>query len=82
MFFKIWQLHNFNLSLSNLQRGQVLFVHDFQKNLLLLTQDEALAAHWDHPQLTIHPTAVVLFILELQQNCQRRLDSYNDGQEP
>ena len=29
-FFKIWQLQNFNLSLTNLQRGQVLFVHDFQ----------------------------------------------------
>ena len=28
-FFKIWQLRNFNLFLSNLQRGQVLFVHDF-----------------------------------------------------
>ena len=66
-FFKIWQLHNFNLSLSNLQRGQVLFVHDFQQNLLLLTQDEALAAHWDHPQLTIHPTA--LFYLYL--NCNK-----------
>ena len=48
-FFKILQLHNFNLSLSNLQRGQVLFVHDFQQNLLLFTQDEALAAYWDHP---------------------------------
>ena len=36
-FFKIWKLHNFNLSLSNLRRGQVLFVHNFQQNLLLLT---------------------------------------------
>ena len=66
-FFKIWQLHNFNLSLSNLQRGQVLFVHDFQQNLLLLTQDEALAAHWDHPQLTIHPTAFFYLCL----NCNK-----------
>ena len=65
-FFKIWQLRNFNLSLSHLQRGQVLFVHDFQQNLLLLTQDETLAAHWDHPQLTIHPTS--LFYLCLKCN--------------
>ena len=57
-FFKIWQLRNFNLTMNNLQPGQVLFVHDFQQNLLLLTQDETSASHWDHPQLTIHPTAV------------------------
>ena len=63
-FFKIWQLHNFNLLLSNIWRGQVLFVHDFQQNLLLLTQDETLAAHWDHPQLTIHPTALFYLCLE------------------
>ena len=66
-FFKIWQLHNFNLSLTNLQRGQVLFVHDFQQNLLLLTQNEALAAHWDHPQLMIHPTAVFYLCM----NCNK-----------
>ena len=35
-----------------------MFVHDSQQNLLLLTQDEALASHWDHPKLTIHPTCV------------------------
>ena len=57
-FFKIWQLQNFNLTMNNLQPGQVLFVHDFQQNLLLLTQDETSASHWDHPQITIHPTAV------------------------
>ena len=57
-FFKIWQLRNFNLTMNNLQPGQVLFVHDFQQNLLLLIQDETSASHWDYPQLTIHPTAV------------------------
>ena len=57
-FFKIWQLRNFNLTMNNLQPSQVLFVHDFQQNLLLLIQDETSASHWDHPQLTIHPTAV------------------------
>ena len=63
-FFKIWQLRNFNLSLSNLRRGQVLFVHAFQQNLLLLTQDETLAAHWDHPQLPIHPTSLFYLCLK------------------
>ena len=57
-FFKVWQLRNFNLTLGHLQRGQVLVVHDFQQNLLLITQDETLGSHWDHPQLTIHPTAL------------------------
>ena len=57
-FFKLWQLRNFNMVLENIQPGQVMFVHDFQQNLLLLTQDEALASHWDDPQLTIHPTCV------------------------
>ena len=57
-FFKVWQLRNFNLTINNLQRGQVLFVHDFQQNLLLVTQDESSGSHWDHPQLTIHPTTV------------------------
>ena len=56
--FKLWQLRNFNMVLENIQPGQVMFVHDFQQNLLLLTQDEALASHWDHPQLTIHPTCM------------------------
>ena len=66
-FFKIWQLRNFNLTMNNLKPGQVLFVHDFQQNLLLLTQDETSASHWDHPQLTIHPTAVYYRCSKCQQ---------------
>ena len=57
-FFKVWQLGIFNLTINNLQRSQVLFVHDFQQNLLLITQDESSGSHWDHPQLTIYPTSV------------------------
>ena len=57
-FFKIWQLRNFNLTMNNLQPGQVLFVHDFQQNLLLLMQDATSGSHWDNPQLTIHPISV------------------------
>ena len=56
--YRTEQLRNFNLTINNLQRGQVLFVHDFQQNLLLITQDESSGSHWDHPQLTIHPTSV------------------------
>ena len=55
-FNKIWQLRNFNLTLRNLQREQVLFVHNFQMNMMLFAHDEPSSTHWDHPQLTIHPT--------------------------
>ena len=55
---KIWQLKQFNISLQNLRKGQVLFVHDFSQNLLLVAQDEVSTAHWDHEQVTLHPTVV------------------------
>ena len=44
-FMKIWQLKQFNISLQNLCKGQVLLVHDFSQNLLLYAQDEVTAAH-------------------------------------
>ena len=34
----------------------MIFVHDFSQNLLLINQDEVSSAHWDHEQVTIHPT--------------------------
>ena len=36
----------------------MLLVHDFSQNLLLYAQDEVSAAHWDHEQVTLHPTVV------------------------
>ena len=57
-FMKIWQLKQFNISLQNLRKGQVLLVHDFSQNLLLYAQDEVTAAHWDHEQVTLHPIVV------------------------
>ena len=57
-FMKIWQLKQFNISLQNLCKGQVLLVHDFSQNLLLYAQDEVTAAHRDHEQVTLHPTVV------------------------
>ena len=57
-FFKLWQLRNFNMILENFQFGQIIFVHDFQQNLLLIPQDAVSSSHWDNPQLTIHPTCV------------------------
>ena len=57
-FNKIYQLRQFNLCMKNLKKGQVLFVHDFSQNLLLYTQNEPQGCHWDHNQITIHPTVV------------------------
>ena len=59
-FMKIWQLHNFNSAKENLQPGQLLCVHDFSQNLLLFYQDEVGAKHWDHEQITLHPTSILL----------------------
>ena len=57
-FNKLWQLRNFNLTMKHLKPGQLLIVQDFQQNLLLYTQDKTKGIHWDHSQITIHPTTV------------------------
>ena len=43
-----------------MQPGQVLCVHDYSQNMLLLYQDEVGAKHWDHEQITLHPTSILL----------------------
>ena len=55
-FNKVWQMKNFNQALENMEIGQILFIHDFSQNILLYIQDEVSGAHWDHKQVTIHPT--------------------------
>ena len=57
-FMKVWQKRNFTLALHHLQHGQVLFVQDFQMNMLLYVQDEPSTIHWDHAQATVHPTSL------------------------
>ena len=68
-FQKLWQLQNFNMTLRYLQCGQVLFVHDFQMNLMLFCQDEPAGTHWDHPQITVHPT--LAFFCCWNSNCNK-----------
>ena len=51
-------VEKFKNTLQHLQIGQVLFVHDFQMNLMLFVQDEPAGVHWEHPQITVHPTSV------------------------
>lgn len=54
-FNKLWQQKQFKITKSNLHHGQVLFVLDFAQNLLLYSQSEPQACHWDHQQVTVHP---------------------------
>ena len=56
------------MTLRYLQCGQVLFVHNFQMNLMLFTQDEVSGTHWDHPQITVHPTSAFFHCLNSSCN--------------
>ena len=59
-FMKIWQLRNFNSAKENLQPLQLLCVHDFSQNILLFYQDEVGAKHWDHEQMSLHPSSLLM----------------------
>ena len=56
-------MKNFKEALGNLQIGQVIFVHDFFQKLLLINQDKVSSAHWNHEQVTRHPT-VCFYVCE------------------
>ena len=79
--FKLWQLRNFNMILENIQPGQVMFVHDFQQNLLLLTPRWGLS-------FTLGPFPVdnpsnlhVLPWSYMSKACERRHHPHINGQE-
>ena len=55
-FNKVWQLKQLKSAINSLKVGKVLIVHDFSQNLLLYDQDEPQGRHWDHEQVTIHPS--------------------------
>ena len=59
-FMKIWQLRNFNLAKEHLQPSQLLCVHDFSQNILLYYQDEVGSKHWDHEQMSLHPSSLLM----------------------
>lgn len=66
-FSKLWQMKQFKLCKSNLRNGQVLLILDFSQNLLLYSNPEPSACHWDHQQVTIHP--VVCYYRCPDENC-------------
>ena len=56
IFFYQWQYHQFKLLLENIEKGTIVFVHYFAKNLLLRYQKEPQSHLWDHTQVTLHTT--------------------------
>ena len=55
-FMASWNYCQFKLAKKNLLPGQVLLVHDFAQNYLCLMQNEPQGMHWEHKQVTWHPT--------------------------
>ena len=57
-FFASWNYVQFKKCRNNLQIGDVLIVNDFAQNYLCLHQNEPQGMHWEHKQVTLHPTVV------------------------
>ena len=55
LFVATWQCKQFQLAVKQVDEGRLVQVLDFAQNKLLIFQDEAQAAHWQHDQCTIHP---------------------------
>ena len=65
-FYYNWMSHQFNTCMESLADGEVLLVHDFAQNLLLKHQREPQTMHWDHDQVTLHPT---IAYFSCENNC-------------
>ena len=57
-FYNVWQTYQFMLNKANLQPNQIILVQDFARNFVLDFQDEPKDLHWDHDQVTVHPTVI------------------------
>ena len=55
-FMASWNYCQFRQAKRNLVPGELLLVHDFAQNYLCLLQNEPQGMHWDHKQVTLHPT--------------------------
>ena len=72
-FYNVWQGYQFQLCKANLQPNQIILVQDFARNFLLDFQDEPQVIHWEHCQVTVHPT-VAYFCCEVE-NCSELVTS-------
>ena len=57
-FLASWNYVQFKKCKNNLQVGDILIVNDFAQNYLCLHQNEPQGMHWEHKQVTLHPTVV------------------------
>ena len=57
-FFAAWNFHQYIVCKNNLDKGQVVVVHDYAQNYLCLHQNEIQAMHWSHAQVTMHPSSI------------------------
>ena len=57
-FFASWNFHQYLVCKSNIEKGQIVCVHDFAQNYLCLQQHEVQALHWAHEQVTLHPSCI------------------------
>ena len=57
-FYNVWQTCQLMLNKANLQLKQIILAQDFARNFVLDFQDEPKDLHWDHDQVTVHPTVI------------------------
>ena len=62
-FYNVWQTYQFMLNKANLQPNQIILVQDFARNFILDFQDKPKDFHWDHNQVTVHPTVIYRYCL-------------------
>lgn len=55
-FNNCWQMFQFMLCQTNLQKNQIILIQDFARNFVIDFQDEPKTLHWAHDQVTVHPT--------------------------
>ena len=55
-FMATWNYCQFKQAKNHLENGDVLIVNDFAQNYLCLYQNELQGMHWEHKQVTLHPT--------------------------
>ena len=57
-FFAAWNFHQYLVCKNNLEKGQIVIVHDYAQNYLCIHQHEIQAMHWCHKQVTMHPSCI------------------------
>ena len=57
-FFASWNFHQYLVCRNNIEKVQVIVVHDYAQNYLCVHQHEVQALHWSHERVTLHPSCI------------------------